>query len=349
MLRGDIRRKAGQMVFVGFRGPHVHDGSPIVQSIRWGAVGGLWLVDNETPMGASIGNIQSPDQVRELTLGLQSYAEIPLFLSLDAEGGEIIRLKPRYGFPEFASAEELGRQQNLDQTRETSRAIAKLLKELGFNFNFAPVVDVNKNPSNAAIGMKRRSYSPKASMVAEHAGAFVQEHHSVGILTVLKHYPGHGSALGDTHQGFVDITMTWGEDELIPYRALIARELCDAVMTAHVTHRLIDPDLPATLSPVFLNGMLRTTLGFQGVIIVDDFNMKAISDHYTFQEAVRRAILAGADVILQGNVMNFRDDAAEFAHETILKLVSDGAISEQRIDESYRRIMNLKRTIIDRP
>ena len=349
MISEDLRKKSGQMVFVGFRGTRVDDTSAIIRSIRRGSVGGLWLVDNETPMGASIGNIQSASQVRELTRDLQRHAQIPLFLSLDAEGGEIIRLKTRYGFPQFPSAEELGKQNDLELTRQTSKAIATLLKNLGFNFNFAPVVDVNKNPSNPAIGMKKRSYSSNAAIVAEHAAAFVREHRSLGIRTVLKHYPGHGSASGDTHQGFVDIGLTWDEGELLPYRVLIDRNLCDAVMTAHVTHRLIDPERPATLSGAFLNGMLRTSLGFDGVVVVDDFNMKAISDHYSFEEAVRLAITSGADIILQGNVMNYRDDAAEFAHETILKLVSDGAIPEKRVDESYGRIMRLKSGITQEP
>ena len=345
MISGDLMQKTGQMVFVGFRGLHADGTSPVVRSIRQGSVGGLWLVDNDTPMGQSIGNIQSAGQVRELTRDLQRHAEVPLFLSLDAEGGEIIRLKSRYGFPEFPSAEELGKRNDLELTRRTSRAIATLLKELGFNLNFAPVVDLNKNPSNPAIGRKRRSFSSNAVLVAEHAAAFVQEHRSLGVRTVLKHYPGHGSAAGDTHRGFVDISHTWDEDELLPYRTLIGRRLCDAVMTAHVTHRLIDPEYPATLSQAFLNGMLRTSLGFDGLIIVDDFNMKAISEYYSFEEAVRRAITAGADVILQGNVVNYRDDAAELAHETILRLVTDGAIPEKRIDESYNRIMQLKQRI----
>ena len=346
MTKEELRAKAGQMVFVGFRGTTADERAPIVRSIRRGSVGGLWLVDNDTPMGATWGNIHSPDQVSRLTRDLMSQAEIPLFLALDAEGGEIIRLKPKYGFPEFPSAEELGKRNDLGLTRQISRSIAMLLKELGFNFNFAPVVDVNKNPSNRAIGMKRRSFSAYAPLVAEHAAAFVEEHRSVGIRTMLKHYPGHGSASGDTHQGFVDISLTWDDNELLPYRALIRRGLCDAVMTAHVTHRLIDPDRPATLSPVFLQGMLRTALGFDGVVIVDDFNMKAISEHYSFEEAVRLAITAGADIILQGNVVQYREDAAEYAHETIVQLVSTGAILEDRIEQSYRRIMRLKSEIL---
>ena len=345
MASVDLKKKTGQMVFVGFRGTRASDASPVLRSIRNGSVGGLWLVDNDTPMGESLGNIQAADQVRDLTRSLQAHAEIPLFLSLDAEGGEIIRLKPRYGFPSFPSAKELGDRNDLELTRRTARSIAMLLKDLGFNLNFAPVVDVNKNPLNPAIGKKRRSFSSDPAIVTEHAAAFVEEHRSLGLRTVLKHFPGHGSAMGDTHRGFVDVTTTWGEDELLPYRALIDRGLCDAVMTAHVTHRLLDPERPATLSPAILQGILRMKLGFNGMIIVDDFNMKAISDHYTFAEAVHFAISAGADVIVQGNVMNYRDDAAEYAHETLLKLVSDGVISERRIDDSYGRIMRMKSTL----
>jgi beta-N-acetylhexosaminidase len=346
MTDRELDKKAGQMVFVGFRGTTVSDSSPIVQSIKKGSVGGLWLVDNDTPMGATLGNIRSPEQVRTLTRVLQQHAEIPLFLSLDAEGGEIIRLKSKYGFPQFPSAEELGHKADVELTRATSRAIGTLLSELGFNFNFAPVVDVNKNPDNEAIGRKSRSYSSNANVVTEHAAVFVQEHQALGIRTVLKHFPGHGSATGDTHRGFVDITSTWDEDELLPYQRLINRRLCEAVMTAHVTNRLIDPDRPATLSPAFLGGILRMKLGFDGIVIVDDFNMKAISDHYSFEEAVRLAILAGADIILQGNVLNYREDAADYAKQMIVNLVSKRTIPEERIHQSYERIMRLKSGIV---
>jgi len=344
-MKNDLRTKIGQMVFTGFRGTQVNDSSAVVRSIKQGHVGGLWLVDNDSPMGATIGNIGSSEQVKSLTSELQRHSEIPLFLSIDAEGGEIIRLRPKYGFPSFLSAEELGARDDVGQTRENARGIARLLRELGFNFNFTPVVDLNKNPRNPAIGMKKRSYSADPEIVSRHAAAVIEEHRALQLATILKHYPGHGSPAGDTHEGFVDVTKTWGEDELVPYRSLIQRGLCDAIMTAHVTHRTIDPTFPATLSPQFIERMLRQEMGFDGVVIVDDFNMKAISDHYSFGEAVQLAVAAGADIILQGNVAEYREDAADIAYEALLKLVRDGAISEDRIDQSHARIMRLKKQL----
>ena len=330
------------MIFVGFRGDSVSDSSPIIQDIEKGRVGGIWLVDNDTPMGATYGNIVSPTQVRRLTQDLQAKARTPLFIGIDAEGGEVIRLKEKYGFPPTLSAEDLGRQDDLVLTRREARARARLLRSLGINMNFAPVVDLNKNPANRALGKKRRCFSADQDIVARHAAVFIEEHHAEGVFCVPKHFPGHGSAAEDTHLGFTDISRTWGEEELLPFRELIARGLADAVMIAHVSLGALESAHPATLSREIVAGLLRTRLGYEGVVISDDLNMGAISQKYSLEDAVRLSIDAGVDILLDGNVMKHELRVAEKISAPLLSLVRSGRISEDRITESFQRIMQLK-------
>jgi beta-N-acetylhexosaminidase len=163
------------------------------------------------------------------------------------------------------------------------------------------------------------------------------------VLTCAKHFPGHGSAAGDTHLGLVDVTATWDERELLPFQSLIAAGLCDAIMTAHVFHAKLDPVHPATLSPAIITGLLRGKLGFEGVITSDDMEMKAISHHYGLEKSVPAAIAAGIDVLCFGNNLTYDPDIARKAIAILVHAVERGDLSEARIDISYRRVLALKR------
>ena len=164
-------------------------------------------------------------------------------------------------------------------------------------------------------------------------------------MCTLKHFPGHGSSLGDTHDGFVDVTATWSDVELKPFADLIDAGLADAIMTAHIFNARLDDALPATLSHKIITGVLREQLGYDGVIISDDMQMGAIANHYAFDEAVQVAVLAGVDMIALANNIRFAQNVAERAHSAIRRMVEEGKISEARIDTSYRRIMALKQRI----
>jgi len=334
--------KIGQMIMVGFRGTEVNQNSQIIHLIKNYHLGGVWLVDNDSPMGHTIGNIQSPGQLQKLIQEMQAVAEIPLFVSIDAEGGEVIRLKEKYGFPATLSARYLGEQNDLSLTRHQALKIAKTLKQLGFNLNLSPVLDLNKNPNNQALGKKQRCFSYVPNIVIQHATQVIEAHHDQGIICGAKHFPGHGSARDDSHIDFVDVSETWSEDELIPYKELIKKGLVDAVLTAHVSLNRFDSQYPATLSKNIVTDILRKKLKFRGVVVSDDMNMGAIKKNFNYENALELALNAGVDIILQSNVNHYDEKIAEHTIEIIKKLVKSGKVSKKIIDESFKRIIDLK-------
>ncbi len=337
--------KIGQMLMVGFRGLTLRDGSTIMRNIQDERVGAVVLFDQDVPLGLTQRNISSPEQVRTLVGQLQQAAPTPLLVAVDQEGGRVSRLHERYGFPPTVSPAYLGVMNDLAKTDATAAEMAQVMAELGINLNLAPVVDLNVNPNNPIIGRLGRSISNDPAAVSAHAAAIIEAHHRHGVMCTLKHFPGHGSSLGDTHDGFVDVTATWSDVELKPFADLIDAGLADAIMTAHIFNARLDDALPATLSHKIITGVLREQLGYDGVIISDDMQMGAIANHYAFDEAVQVAVLAGVDMIALANNIRFAQNVAERAHSAIRRMVEEGKISEARIDTSYRRIMALKQRI----
>ena len=208
--------------------------------------------------------------------------------------------------------------------------------------NFGPVADLNSNPDNPVIGRLGRSFSPDPSIVISNLQLIIQAYHNNGIFATLKHFPGHGSSTTDTHRDFTDITASWSEQELEPYRALIASGYSDAIMTAHVFNAKLDTLYPATLSKQTLTGLLRDKLHFKGVIVSDDMQMKAIADRYGLETSVQLAIEAGVDLLLFGNNTSYDPAIASKAAEIIRSLLQKRIITPERIDQSYQRIMVLK-------
>lgn len=217
---------------------------------------------------------------------------------MDQEGGNVCRLKERYGFPPTLTAQYLGTQNNPTLTRLCADSIGNTLAENGINVNFAPVVDLNINPTSPAIGALERSFSADPAVVTTNARIFVETHDKNHVATCFKHFPGHGSAAADSHLGLVDVTDTWSDIELEPYRALINEGNCRMVMTAHVFNRNIDPDLPSTLSKPFITGMLREMLAFDGVVVTDDLQMQGLTQFFDYKTIVEESIIAGVDIIL---------------------------------------------------
>ncbi|MDP3426414.1 MAG: glycoside hydrolase family 3 N-terminal domain-containing protein, partial [Humidesulfovibrio sp.] len=216
------------------------------------------------------------------------------------------------------------------------------LAAAGINLDFAPVADVNVNPENPVIGGIGRSFSNDPKAVAACAGAFARGLQSRGVLTAAKHFPGHGSSTTDSHLGFTDVTTTWTEAELIPFAELTRQNLADMVMTAHVFDARLDPDYPATLSRAVINGILRERLGFTGVVVTDDLQMRAVAGRYGLKESVRLIVGAGADVLLIGNNLDFDPLIAEKTLGALMELVAEGAVSPERIRQSCARIQKLK-------
>jgi beta-N-acetylhexosaminidase len=346
----ELRAQIGQMLLVGFRGLTVDDSSPVIRDIRERGLGGVVLFDRDLPTGSDVRNVESPAQVAALTAELQAAAAGayggPLLVAVDEEGGLVQRLGPAHGFPDFPSAAALGQRGDPEFTKGSAGDMAHVLQQAGINLNLAPVVDVNVNPSNPVIGALERSFSADPGAVAAQAAAFVEGHRSVGVRTALKHFPGHGSSTTDSHQGFVDVTDTWRERELIPYRELFATNSADMVLTAHVFNATLDPDYPATLSKPTIDGLLRGELGWTGPVISDDLQMAAIRDIYGTDEALARCIGAGVDIVLIAQQQVYEEDLVATTIDRVVALVEAGQIGRERIAEAAGRIAEFKARLL---
>lgn len=340
-----LEEKIGQMLMVGFRGTSVDDTHPIVQDIRLRKLGGIILFDYDLTKKQSGRNITSSDQLKSLIASLQKAATVPLLIAIDQEGGQVARLKTRDGFPPTMTHGYLGQLDELPTTSSHSKALAETLAAVGIGLNLAPVVDLCANPNNPVIAHYERCFSADPEKTAAHALRFIDAHHQAGVLTALKHFPGHGSSTEDSHLGFTDITDTWSDKELIPFRRLINQGKADAVMTAHVFNAHLDDQYPATLSQAVIKGLLRDQLAFDGVVISDDMQMGAITRHYSLENAIRKAIEAGVDILIFGNNLDYDENIAAQAITIIQELLARGTLSEARIDVSYRRILALKNRV----
>jgi len=329
----------GQMIITGIGDfDQLNPREEIFKSIRDGKVGGVILFEkNLTPYNTE-------KSLQEIISYAQKQSKAPLFVSIDEEGGRVNRLKTKYGFPKTVTAAYLGNLDNPDSTTFYAEQSAAILYRLGVNMNFAPSVDVNINPENPVIGKIGRSFSADPMEVVQHAGLFIDAHDLFGIATVVKHFPGHGSSMADSHLGLADVSDTWRFEELLPYKALLDSGKVRAVMTAHIVNEVLDErKLPATLSDKIIKNVLREFMGYDGVVISDDMQMKAISAQYGLKEAIRMAINADVDILLfANNVPDYELIKPEEIHTIIRDFVKKGDISVARISKSYQRIMKLK-------
>lgn len=333
----------GSMIIAGFRGSVLNDTSPVIRDIRQYHQGGVILFDKDLATGKDR-NIVDFNQVRELTDRLKNAADYPILIGIDQEGGYVTRLKKDKRFPETKTAAELGTIDCPETTQQEGKRIGKTLSECGLNINFAPVVDLNINPDNPIIGKYNRSFAADPEKVTIHAKAFIKGLREFGILNSLKHFPGHGSSREDSHLSIPDITESWTKEELLPFEALIREKMADTVMTGHLVNRKRDR-YPASLSYETVTSLLRKELCYDGVVISDDLGMKAVSDNYRFEETIRLAVNAGVDILLFANMIDFDEDIVIKAHDTIIKLIKEKKIPLERIEESFRRISQLKTRI----
>lgn len=352
-----LKEKIGQMLVIGFEGVTLKPNDPIIQAISSQQIGGVILFDYNFKTQTFDRNIQSPQQLKQLTGDLQRYAIdaakihqnnlYPLLVSIDYEGGERgTRLKESHGFPKTLPAAELGKLSK-KEVQVYAEQMSDTLKQAGVNLNFAPVLDVNVNPDNPVIGKIKRSFSNDPEKVAKYAAIFSKTYEDHGILCAYKHFPGHGSSTGDTHEGFVDVTQTWKALELEPYKKLLNQSNgCQGVMVAHVVHSGLDAKgLPSSLSSEIIQKLLRKQLNFEGVVITDDMQMKAIIDHYGLPDALRLAVNAGADILVFGNQLVAAPQNPQEVIEIIYQDVKAGRIPESRIQAAYERIMKLKNSL----
>jgi beta-N-acetylhexosaminidase len=331
--------KIGQMILIGFPGTQVD--STVLKEVHEGKVGSIIIFEKNIPPQNSF------IALKKIIWTYQHAAPIPLFMCIDQEGGRVNRLKDKYGFPRSITAEAMGKAQTLDSVRFYAEATASTLAGLGINVNFAPVVDLASNPQNPIIAKYGRAFSAKEDSVTLMAKEFIKQHHKMGVLTSLKHFPGHGSSKDDTHLGIADVTTTWEERELKPYKDLIDSGYADAVMTSHIVNKKLDPSgYPGTLSTEILTGILRKKLGFKGVIFTDDMQMHAIAKNFGLEEAIKLAIQGGVDIMtFSNNISGSEERTVDRVHYIIRSMVKRGEISASRIDESYKRIMQLKKKL----
>ncbi len=343
---GSLERMIGRMLVVGFDTPEINASSKVVDYIKRYDLGGVILFDRFYEDRNRSKNIQNPAQLQALTKALESYSNKPLLIALDQEGGKVERLKAREGFVHTPSANAIGSE---NEAKAAYDALSNMLHVNGINTNFAPVVDLAVNPKNRVIYQLGRSYGDNPLHVSRYADIFLHSMRQKGIIGALKHFPGHGSSLGDSHEGFVDITKTWSEIELEPYKKLIQKGAVQMIMSAHVFNAKLDPKYPATLSYKINIELLRNRMGYHGVIISDDMQMKAISANYSLKEAVTLAINSGVDMLLFGEQLGHEDFDALI--RMIAAQVKSGAIKRERIIEANRRIeaLHVSRRIIDKP
>lgn len=331
------------MLVVGFRGTEISDDSSIVEVVNDLNLGGVILFDYDVPSEGEIErNIVNSEQTKELIKKLKE-ADDSLFVAVDAEGGNVNRLKEEYDFQNIPSAEKMGAG-SVEDTKSYALTLGEQLKDLGFNVDFAPVVDVNVNSENPVIGGLERSFSEDPEEVADYAAAFIEGLNEKEVISAIKHFPGHGSSKDDSHLGMVDVTKTWQkEEELLPYKELVKGGYSDIIMTAHVINKDIDPEHPATLSSSFLKDILRDEVRFEGVVVSDDMHMGAIVDHYGYEEALVRAINAGCDMlIISNNGTTYDEEDYYKAVDIISDAVESGEIDKETVDDSYERIIKLK-------
>ncbi len=283
-------------------------------------------------------NITDAGQMTALIRDYQNASGTGLLVTVDEEGGTVARLANHKAFdlPKYESAAAIGATGDPEQARAMGRTIGGYLKPYGFNLDFAPVADVNSNPKNPVIG--KRAFSSDPNVAASMVSAAVEGFHEAGMLCTLKHFPGHGDTGEDSHYGTATTAKTWEEMqavEMLPFEAGIAAG-ADVVMAAHITTPNATSDgLPASLSYTMLTERLRGELGFTGVICTDALEMKAISSHYAPADAAVAALNAGADILLMPSDLRA-------AFEGVVQAVENGTVSEERLNESVRRILTLK-------
>ncbi len=328
--------KIGQMILIGM--PKAEVDPIVLEEVRQGKAGSIIYFEKNIPKTNSFAGF------KKMSWTYQQAAPIPLFISIDQEGGKVNRLKEKYGFPRSITAASMGKAKTLDSVRFYANSIAATLAGLGINVNFAPCVDIAVNPENTVIVKPERSFSANEDTVAMMAIEYIKQHRKVGVITALKHFPGHGSSKEDTHFGVADVTNTWSDRELKPYKMLLDSGYVDAVMTSHIVNKTLDKNgLPGTLSKDILDGILRKKLGFNGVVFSDDMQMHAITKNYGLEETIKLAINAGVDIMcFSNNISGSEERTVAKVHEIIRKFVERGEIKKERIDESFKRIMKLK-------
>ena len=316
--------KLGQMVMIGIQGTKVDDDS--LYMLNQYHMGGVILFDR---------NMESPEQVKQLTSDLQAQSneKVPLFIGIDEEGGDVVRMAEKLTPP--PSQKEIGATGDIEQAKTWAIKTAKSLKDMGINVNFAPVADVGSND--------KRSYSTDANTVIDFVRAATKGYQQENIIYSLKHFPGIGKGKVDSHidSSSIDVAkevlMT---EDILPFKTIIDESDPNDyfILVSHLKYPALDEEYPASLSSKIMTDLLRNKLGYKGIIITDDMEMGAVANHNDFRSIGVKAIKAGADIVLVCHEYQHQQEV----YLGLLDAVNSGEISQERIDESVKRIIKVK-------
>ena len=316
--------KIGQMVMIGIQGTKVDDDS--LYMLHQFHMGGVILFDR---------NMDSPEQVKQLTSDLQAQSneKVPLFIGIDEEGGDVVRMAEKLTPP--PSQKEIGATGDIEQARTWAIKTAKSLKDMGINVNFAPVADIGSND--------KRSYSTDANTVIDFVRAATKGYQQENIIYSLKHFPGIGKGKVDSHVDSSNIDVVKEvlmTEDIIPFKTIIdENEPNDYfILVSHLKYPALDEEYPASLSSKIMTDLLRNELGYKGIIITDDMEMGAVANHNDFRSIGVNAVKAGADIVLVCHEYEHQQEV----YLGLLDAVNSGEISQERIDESVKRIIKVK-------
>ena len=332
-----MTEKIGQLLIIGIRGKTLtQDEAEFIVKYN---IGGVVLFAR---------NIESPEQVHALCTTLQALRhktrdKLPLFIGVDQEGGRVARLKG--GFTKWPAMAEVGKLDSTAVAFKMALVMGQEMRAVGINLDFAPSVDVFTNPKNTAIGDRALSHDPE--QVAKLASALVRGFIKSGIIPCAKHFPGHGNTIVDSHDDMPVEDKDLAElrtTEFIPFKKVFRARL-DMVMTSHIKFPKVDPDHPVTFSEVFIKKVLREELRYRQIVITDDLDMGALAKHFTVEETAVRALEAGCDILLYCN----KFDHPEMALKAIDKALKDHRLTAKQIDESFNRVVALKKDFLQNP
>lgn len=316
--------KLGQMVMIGIQGTKVDDDS--LYMLNQYHMGGVILFDR---------NMESPEQVKQLTSDLQAQSneKVPLFIGIDEEGGDVVRMAEKLTPP--PSQKEIGATGDIEQAKTWAIKTAKSLKDMGINVNFAPVADVGSND--------KRSYSTDTNTVIDFVRAATKGYQQENIIYSLKHFPGIGKGRVDSHVDSSSIDVIKGilmTEDILPFKTIIdENEPNDYfILVSHLKYPALDEEYPASLSSKIMTDLLRNELGYKGIIITDDMEMGAVANHNDFRSIGVKAVKAGVDIVLVCHEYQHQQEV----YLGLLDAVNSGEISQERIDESVKRIIKVK-------
>lgn len=332
-------QQLGQLLVVGFRGTEIDKNHQIIKDLKELHIGGVILYDYDHKLDSFGRNIESPDQMLMMASTLISNAPIPPIISVEQDGSALAPLKERYGFPPSRTNDELSAMNNEDTTRFYARNMAQEFMVVGVNTTYNPILDLStsSNPVD--------TWSENSEKVIRHSGYTLDEYDTEGIFSVPKYFPGYGSGWSVTDT-VIDVSNEWTPEFLEPYKAVLKNRVTGGIMTAHSYNTQIDSVWPGTLSKKTIQGLLRDSLGFDGVVFSDDLQKPAITAHYDMETAIAQALNAGVDVLVFGNNFEYDEHLSKKVIDTIHKLIVEGIVTEQTIQNALNRVEKLKTDVI---